>query len=170
MDALGRIFSDVSWDSGCFLPSKHHIPSPRQPTWGWSSPDFHPSWQPRVNPLLTKPPCDVPCDFACGYACCCPCDAQPAEDFVKGTPFKIPTANLYRLKEGSPASFPALLDQFLVLFLSLDSSIHSSQDTGSSSTIRCFESSEAMTISGHRLVAAICWGNHRCFPSSTCNC
>ncbi len=118
MDALGRILSDVSWDHWVFRVSQNHTPSPRRPSRGWSSPDLRPSSSPRISPLNPKPPCGLLCGFARGLngpLLGPPCNAQMTEDFAKWTSCKASTADFYRLIEGSPASLPALLHQFLVL-------------------------------------------------------
>ncbi len=142
MDALWCILSDVSWDHWVFRVSQHHTPSPRRPSRGWSSPDLRPSSNPRISPLNPKPPCGFLCGFVCGlnsHLLGHPCNAQTTEDFAKWTSCKASTADFYRLIEVSLASLPALLHQFLALFLSLASSIRSSQGTVSSSLISCLK-------------------------------
>ncbi len=173
MDALERILSDVSWDHWVFRVSQHHTPSPRWPSRGWSSPNLRPSSSPRISPLNPKPPCGLLCGFARGLngpLLGRSCNTQTTEDFAKWTSCKASTANFCRLIEGPPASLPALLHQFLARFLSLASSIRSSQGTVSSSMISCFKTSEVTIMSGRRLVVAMCWGNLSCFPRSTCSC
>ncbi len=119
MDALWRILSDVSWDHWVLRVSQHHTPSPRRPSRG----------------LINAPTC-VPvaihgsalliqshlvafsaASFADWMAIflATPVTAQTTEDFAKWTSCKASTADFYRLIEGSPASLPALLHQFLVL-------------------------------------------------------
>ncbi len=175
MDALWRILSDVSWDHWVFRVSQHHTPLPRRPSRGWSSPDLRPSSNPRISPLNPKPPCGFLCGFVCGlnsHLLGHPCNAQTTEDFAKWTSCKASTADFYRLIEGSPASLPAFLHQFLALstfpligFLNTLFPGHRKFQHD-----QLFETSEVTIMSGRRLVVAMCWGNFSCFPRLTCSC
>lgn len=58
----------------------------------------------------------------------------------------------------------------LAHFLSLASSLRSSQGTVSCSRTICFKESENRTLSGLRVVSAMCSGNLSCFPRSAFIC
>ncbi len=74
--------------------------------------------------------------------------------------------------EGSPASLPAFLHQFLALstfpligFINTLFPEHRKFQHD-----QLFETSEVTIMSGRRLVVAMCWGNFSCFPRLTCSC
>ncbi len=116
LDALGRIL--VSWGHRVFQVSQHHTPSPRWPSWGWSSTDLRPSSNSWISPLQPKPPYGFLCCFASrlngpllGHFR----NAQPCEDSAEWASGKSSAAVFYGLTEYRPASAPALLHQLLVL-------------------------------------------------------